>query len=40
MLDELGREIEAFDLIAGIGVDPVCSGTESNNSDRYGGVCQ
>ena len=35
MLDKQGREIEAFDLIACIEVDPVRSRAESINCDRY-----
>ena len=38
MLDEQGREIEKLDLIAGFGVDAVCSAAESIDGDRYRGV--
>jgi hypothetical protein len=38
MLDEKGREIEAFDLIARFGVEPVRSRAESINCDLYRSV--
>ena len=38
MFDELGREIEKLDLVAGFGVDAVGPKAESINGRRHGGV--